>query len=89
MPARAKLIESETNNRIKLITADQIVSAINSLSNAEKKAIVLDILNNDGNMRSILADKLRQIIRQQVVIDVDAYIATGSVPIAFLDNNLN
>lgn len=89
MAARGKLIESETNNRMATITADQIVTAINSLNNADKKAIVLDILNNDGNMRTILSEKLRAMVRQQVAVEVDGYIATGTVPISFLDKNVN
>jgi hypothetical protein len=89
MAARAKLIESETDNRMALITIDQVVTVINGLNNADKKLIITDILNNDGNARTVLSAQLRKLIKAQVAIEVDGYIAAGNIPVSFLDKIIN
>jgi len=92
MAARLKMIEKELDNRMATIVWDDIAAAIAALSPLEKDLCVSDIKNIEGSagaLRQVVSKQVRQNIRSAVVSDVDGYIASGSVPVAFINKILD
>jgi len=89
MPARAKMIDKELENRFSAITWDMFLSTVNACTKVEQDAIIADIINNDGGFRKIIFKNLRQNIKTQVSSDVDGFIASGFIPVSFLNKILD
>jgi hypothetical protein len=84
MTLRASLIEKEIDNRINVLTWADFMAAVNALTTAEQNAVVAALSSNSGSVRQIILKQIKQTVRQTVANDVDAFIASGSVPVSFL-----
>lgn len=85
MPIRAKLVDKELDNRIQTVTWADVLAAINALTVNEQNLIVDDIKSNSGGTRQIIVKQVRQTIKAAVQADVDGFIASGSIPVSFLN----
>jgi len=80
-----KITKKETENRIKLITWDDFIEAVSKLSQDEKDLIMSDVINNTGDIRSIIYKQIQNKIKSSVKKEMDAYFLSGSIPIDVLN----